>query len=81
MNNSFTEFMNDVERYLKLKFRDVPEHELQETATYIANRASVMTCDMLLDRDKEWKRSLKRSNINVVTVYERPEDSETEAVG
>lgn len=78
-NDKFTEFMNDVERYLISRFNNVPEHELQETATYIANRVSVLACDLLFDRDKEWNRSLQRSGIKTVTSYERPK--ETEAVG
>ena len=62
-NSIFTEYMNDVERYLKSTLiKGVPEHTLQDISAYSANRATVLVCDALHDRDREWKRSLQRGH-------------------
>lgn len=47
--------MYDIEAYLNSKLPDIPEHEAQEIAAYIAARFGVSMNDILIQRDKEWQ--------------------------
>lgn len=59
-NRVFTDFMNDVDRYLASKFEGVPSHYIQEISAYIASRVGVLAYDLCNERDKEWAKSLQR---------------------
>ena len=45
----FTDFMKDVEEHIESRISGLPKHEVQEISAYIANRAIVMTNDVLHD--------------------------------
>ena len=61
----YTDFMKDIETYLRSRYQGVPDHEILETSAYIATRCAVMTndlvriaCDQL---SKDFHRSMRRS--------------------
>lgn len=56
----FTEYMNDVERYLKSRFANIPGHEFQEMSVYLANRAIVLVNDVQLASWRVSKDELAR---------------------
>ncbi len=47
VNDIYTDYMNDIERYLKSRFpKVIPEYMIQETAAYISNRTIVLVNDV-----------------------------------
>lgn len=61
----YTDFMKDIEAYLRSRFKGCPDHDILETSAYIATRCTVMAndltriaCDQL---SKDFHRNLRRS--------------------
>ena len=74
----YTDFMKDIEAYLRSKFHGCPDHGILETSSYIATRATVMAhdlvriaCDRLTD---DYRRELKRSKRKTYGVSEKVEE-------
>lgn len=45
---------DDVREYLKAKFPDALDSDIQETAAFATNRANVTACDIVRERDEFW---------------------------
>lgn len=70
----YTDFMKDVDTYLRSRFHGFPDHEILETSAYIASRAAIMAndltriaCDRLAD---DFHRSIRRSARNKMKEHE-----------
>ncbi len=61
----FERYMNDICEYLCSKFPDKSLAEMQEVAGYIANRATVMASDLIMERDKHWEYAMRKSSPKV----------------
>ena len=60
MSYKYTDYAKDVETYLKSKAPDLPEHVIMEIGDYIAHKTSVLVADVIWERDREWRRQLKK---------------------
>lgn len=67
---TFERYMNDVCEYLCSKFPDADVATIMDTASYISNRASVMCADLLWERDREWKRIMRKKSPKIRRRYE-----------
>lgn len=54
----FTEYMKDVENYLRSQIIGCPEHVYQSVSAYIANRAMVMTNDVVWSMTRSSKEDI-----------------------
>lgn len=52
---NYTDFMNDIERYLRSRFPDRSEHVIQEIAAFISNRTIVLTNDIVRELESRAK--------------------------
>lgn len=53
----------DLDAYLSSKFSDRPPHEIQEMASYISNKFSILLTDAINERDAMWRRSLRSPKV------------------
>ena len=56
----YNKYAEDLQKYLVAKFPYADASTLTEVAEYITNRTIRLTSEAILDRDKDWKQSLKR---------------------
>lgn len=57
----YERYFNDILTYMKEKFPDEPIERVMEAAGFVTGRAYVFMCDMMIERDKEWKRFNERA--------------------
>ncbi len=57
----YTDFMKDIETYLRSRYQGFPDHEILETSAYIATRASVMANDLTRIACDQLSRDIHRS--------------------
>lgn len=59
-------YYDDVREYLKAKFPNMLDSDIQETAAFATNRANVTAYDIVRERDEFWcnyiNNSIKTSN-------------------
>jgi hemerythrin len=60
VNGVYERYFNDILTYMKEKFPDEPIERVMEAAGFVTGRAYVFMCDMMVERDKEWKRFNER---------------------
>ena len=60
----FTDFNKDLNRYFRSKLPDFPEHDLQEISAYITNRVSILTNDLIRERDNGWLKQLNYKTLD-----------------
>lgn len=64
-------FMMDVREYLAIKFPNVLLSDIEEAATCIGQRFIVSANDMLMERDREWRRAYDRQKRYRVSIAEK----------
>ena len=60
VNGVYERYFNDILTYMKEKFPDEPIATVMEAAGFVTGRAYVFACDMMIERDKDWKRFHQR---------------------
>ena len=58
-DNMFTNFENDIQKYLIAKLPDVPVETSMEIGGYIGYKVTILANDIIRDRDKEWVKTTK----------------------
>lgn len=56
----YERYFNDILTYMKEKFPDEPIATVMEAAGFVTGRAYVFMYDMMVERDKEWKRFMRK---------------------
>lgn len=68
INGVYERYFDDILTYMKEKFPDEPIATVMEAAGFVTGRAYVFTCDMMIARDKEWKRFHEKETMRVLRV-------------
>ena len=59
-NDMYQDYYKDVHDYLKSRFPDILEWEIQETATFATHRMIICAGDILREHDREWQYMIKK---------------------
>lgn len=54
---SMSKYVAEIEEYLTSKIPEVPSHTIKEIAAHVGNNACILVCDIVRERDKEWRNS------------------------
>lgn len=60
--NTFERYMDDITKYLSLKFPDEDYVNVMEAVCHISNRTSVLAMDLLRERDADWEKLLRKKS-------------------
>ena len=66
----YTDFESDLEKYLTSRFQGLPVHEVQELATYITHRVTILIADLTNEINRNWSKELQRSHEQTKRYYE-----------
>lgn len=71
---TFNQLHDDIRSYLDSLTPDLPVHTREEIAVYCVNLFIVREGDILIERDREWKKSIKRSRPDARVIFEDDEE-------
>lgn len=58
--STYEQYINDVLEYLKVKFPGEDVAKIYEAAGFISQRTMVVVSDLAIERDREWKISIRK---------------------
>lgn len=63
VNNSYTSYMKDVEKYLTAKLPDIKECDAMDISSYVAARVAVLVNDAVDENNRMWKALIREGHM------------------
>lgn len=73
---TYERYMDDILKYLRVKFPDSGEDKIMEAAGYISQRTMTVMGDLFWERDKEWRSAMRKLEHDIVERYRRVKEHE-----
>lgn len=63
-------YLQDVDKYIESKYPEIPAHARLDISAYISSRGIICTNDILIQRDREYTESLRKTRKDVEKYYD-----------